>query len=120
MTQTFVEFMSGIEALGVDFTEKVRTIVLPHARHDNLRLCSTQLIVEVDKNGGFTPHGCPLCLGVEPGQDEQGSPTLKNQLCIDAWTNGLTQQHLPEEVLLNLWFCPQCRCPLMKLVPKFE
>lgn len=120
MTQCFEDFLEKVDEIGGTFTERVKQFVLPKADRHRLLICDNNLILEKDKNNNFTPYGCDLCLGVEPIQDRDGIPTLGKYSCLDAWQNGLQDQHLPREAMLNLWFCPQCRVPLMSLVPKFE
>lgn len=120
MTQNSELFFNQAAAVSEEFLERIKTHVVPHASVTNLRLCATNLIVEVDSHGAFTPHGCPTCLAVEPGQDVDGIPTLFEKPCLSAEQFGLNASHLPPEALLNLWFCPDCRIPLMALTPKFQ
>lgn len=114
------QFLERVDGVGGDFGERVRRIVLPNSGNNELYIISTNLVLEKDKNNNYTPHGCDICLGVEVGQNTNGIPTFGAHECIDAWGNGLKDNQLPREAMLNLWFCPKCRVPVMKSMPRFE
>jgi hypothetical protein len=116
----FSIFLEKVESVGGTFKERIKEYVLPKSNTDNLIITSNNLVLEKDKNGGFTPHGCPVCLGIAPGQTKDGIPAFGEHQCLDAWQNGLNDSQLPREAMLNLWFCPNCRVPLIKNMPKFE
>lgn len=114
------DFLIRVDNVGGDFGERVRNLVLPNAGNNELYITSTNLILEKDKNKNYTPHGCDVCLGVEVGQNSSGVPSFGEHACIDAWQNGLKDNQLPREAMLNLWFCPKCRVPVIKSMPSFE
>lgn len=120
MTYNLGDFLNRVDNVGGNFGARVRSLVLAHSGDNELYMLSSNLVLEKDKNNNYTPHGCDICLGVEPGQNKDGIPTFDEHVCIDAWQNGLHDKQLPREAMLNLWFCPKCRVPLMKSVPKFE
>lgn len=120
MKQGLGDFLVRVDNVGGNFGERVRALVLPKSGDNELFLTSTNLILERDKNQNYTPHGCDICLGVELGQNTEGIPTLGEHTCLDAWQNGLTERQLPREAMLNLWFCPKCRIPIIKAMPRFE
>lgn len=120
MKYSLRDFLERVDDVGGNFGERVRSIVLPNAGSNELYIISTNLVLEKDKNNNYTPHGCDVCLGVNVDQNKDGIPAFGERACIDAWQNGLKDNQLPREAMLNLWFCPKCRVPLMKSMPKFE
>lgn len=120
MTRTYAEFARAVADLGPDFENRVKEHVLPRAAAATLRLTRNKVVVSEGAPGCFAPYGCPVCLGVQPGQDEDGTPTVSGRRCLDAEGQGVRPGHMPDVAMLNLWFCPQCKMPVQTLFPRFE
>lgn len=120
MKSNLDRFLAKIDAISNDFGERVRMHILNGDIHQHLIISNNNLILEKDKNGAYTPYGCDLCLAITPGQNKDGIPTLGKEICLDAWQNGLNDNQIPREAMLNLWFCPKCRIPIASRVPTFE
>jgi hypothetical protein len=120
LTQTYEEFASALADLGAEFEGRVKEHVVSRVPAATLRLVRGDIVVAETAPGCFAPYGCPACLGVKPGQDVDGTPTVSGRRCINAAEQGVVTEYLPEVAAINMWFCPACKMPVHSLFPRFE
>lgn len=120
MTRTYEQFLRVVADFGPDFEVRVREHVLPKVAAAKLRITRLGVVVAENAPGCFAPYGCPTCLGVAPGQERDGTPSVSGKRCLDAAEQGVVPGHMPDIAVLNLWFCPDCKMPVSSLFPRFE
>jgi hypothetical protein len=81
---------------------------------------STGLTIVRVNDSNYVPIGCPLCLMGKRGQGSLGQPTINNINLIAGENAEEISSEIPQEIMVNIWLCPQCRMPQKEFVPNFK
>jgi len=112
-----------LTSFGEEFVRRVKELLPQNFNLNDLTVLSNGLVLAPNsKEGsqGFSPLGCPVCLGVPPKQDSEGYPTIGGTRLLTPEQAGHSTDNISPEFTANLWLCHNCFVPVSSLLPQFD
>ena len=69
-------------------------------------------------NDNLYPLGCDLCIESKIENNKYGYPTIQGRNLINAADAFSEHNDIGNEIVSNLWICPNCNLPILNLLPK--
>lgn len=113
--------MKTLEQCDGNFKKQIKKFC-PKDKIHSIIILDNDLVLYPLQNG-LVPLGCSVCIEPEISQDDLGEPNINGKKLIHI--HSLKREiknfpFLPLEVEANLWFCPNCKLPINKLLPNFN
>ena len=74
-------------------------------------------LFEKTKTGVFKFHGCSLCFNSKINLDSFGKPMIEDKYLL-GYENVPETEILPDQIKINMWFCPECNNLVESLMPE--
>ena len=74
-------------------------------------------LFEKTKSGVLKFHGCSLCFNSEVVLDSLGKPIIEDKN-LKGHENVPETEILPDQIKINMWFCPECNNLVESLMPE--
>jgi hypothetical protein len=74
-------------------------------------------LFEKTKSGVLKFHGCALCFNSRVVLDNLGKPIIEDKY-LKGYENVPETEILPDQIKINMWFCPECNNLVESLMPE--
>ena len=74
-------------------------------------------LFEKTKSGVLKFHGCSLCFNSKIDLDYLGKPMIEDKYLL-GYEHVPETEILPDQIKINMWFCPECNNLLDSLMPE--
>jgi hypothetical protein len=101
---------------GPEYMNKIQKII-GNKNINNVLVGENSLAILKD-NDNLYPLGCNLCIEGKIENNKYGYPSIQGKALINATDAFPEHNDIGNEIISNLWICPNCNLPILSLIPK--